>query len=312
MHNSRFIRVRRRAACLIALTLGFVVARASAQQVPECGPILALEKRVYLVDEAIRFWIGVQNNSDTCGFHSDAPGVLHWLNPDGTRVDEPISSPVDDSSLGGWLGGWGFGRRTPRLGRYVVSFEAAGKSTEEQSFEVIRNPFNHDPPMDAEISARWLFVDTPSGGGGHSLGAVLHIENHTSHALRFSYPGFNGTEVWVETKDLRRGSTNAENVALSSFVADDQISCQASDDVIPCFSSRWVAGPDTRPRKMIVLLAGGSKDVPVDLSGVTHFEPGHTYNVALDTVITVEAHGPDDPNASLFPLRIPIHGTTRL
>jgi hypothetical protein len=103
MYNSRFVRVHCRAACLIAMAVGLIVARASALQVPECGPILDLEKRVYLIDEAIRFWIGVQNNSDACGFHSNSAAVLHWLNPDGTRVDEPISSPVDDSNEGGWL-----------------------------------------------------------------------------------------------------------------------------------------------------------------------------------------------------------------
>lgn len=79
----------------------------------------------------------------------------------------------------------------------MISFEAAGKSTEEQSFEVIRNPFKHDLPMDTEISAGWLFVDTLSGDAVHSLRAVLHTENHNSQALRFAYPGSDGAEVWV-------------------------------------------------------------------------------------------------------------------
>jgi hypothetical protein len=310
MYNSRFVCVRCRAACLIAMAVGLVVARASAQQAPECGPTLDLEKQVYLIDEAIRFWIGVRDNSDACGFHANSTGVVHWLNPDGTRLNEAIS-PVDDANGGGWLGGWGFGRRTPELGRYLISFEAAGKSTEERSFEVIRNPFKHDPTMPAGILASWLFVDTLSGGEVHSLGAVLHIENHYTHALRFSYPGFNGTEAWVEVKDLRTGSSDVENVPLTSFIPEDQIACEASNDLIPCFSSKWVDGPDRRQRKMIVLLAGGSKDIPVDLAWVVHFQPGHTYDVALDTVVTVEAHGPEDPNANLFPIRMPVHGSKR-
>jgi hypothetical protein len=193
----------------------------------------------------------------------------------------------------------------------VISFEVGGQSTEERSFEVIRNPFKGDPTKPAEILASWLFVDALSGSKVPSLGAVLHIENHYSHALRFSYPGFNGTEVWVEVKDLRTGSSDVENVPLASFVAQDQIPCEASDDVIPCFSSRWVDGPERRPRKMVVLLAGESKDIPIDLSEVVHSQAGHVYEVALDSVITIEAHGPNDPNMTLFPVRIPVHGTKR-
>jgi hypothetical protein len=100
MYNLRPSCVRFHVACVTAITVGLIVVRASAQQAPECGPTLDLEKQIYLIDETIRFWIGARDNSDACGFHSNSTAVIHWRNPDGTELDEAIS-PVDDANGGG-------------------------------------------------------------------------------------------------------------------------------------------------------------------------------------------------------------------
>ncbi len=68
---------------LIAIAAGL---RVSAQQLTALRPTLQLEKPVYTIDESIRFWIGVTSETKIPeALRSSC--VMHWIRPDGTRLD---------------------------------------------------------------------------------------------------------------------------------------------------------------------------------------------------------------------------------
>ena len=133
------------------------VAVATSQQTRGFSPTIQLEKSVYAADESVRFWVGVTSASKIPeALRSSC--VLHWIRPDGTRLDERVPWPGDGDTSRGWTGGWGFGKQSVSLGRYVISFEFAGQETTDQSFEIVSNPFS------SRIGAHWIFVDTRSAG----------------------------------------------------------------------------------------------------------------------------------------------------
>jgi hypothetical protein len=283
-----------RSASLIVgvwLSVGVV----SAQRAASFGPILELEKPVYVAGEAVRFWIGVT---------SDVPipealqstYVLHWVLPDGSRTDESVSSTADGDPSRSWQGGWGFGTRTPSVGRYVVSFEFAGQKTADQTFEVIPNPFA------GRIEAHWIFVHTKSGGDVHSRGVLLHIENRTGRVLHFGKPGLSGSEVWVHVKQFQPPSSDHTFIPSSALLQADEIPSFSLDRLDWRNQSRW---------PMIAVPIDGSVDRNLVLDAAYPFRGGQEYEVTLSTVLTVFVGERDDADAQLFPLRIPVSESVR-
>jgi hypothetical protein len=59
-----------------AMWLGVVVA--SPQQTTSFGPILQLEKTIYLADESIRFWVGVSRSQKGYGLVHPSLGAPRW------------------------------------------------------------------------------------------------------------------------------------------------------------------------------------------------------------------------------------------
>jgi hypothetical protein len=268
-----------------------VIGALIAQSPPPRGftPVLEIEKPVYLVDESIRFWVGV--NADVPipeGVRSSC--VLHWVRPDATAFDEHISWPIDGDPTRSWRGGWGFRKESPGIGRYTVSFEFAGQRTAAQSFDVVSDPFA------GRIAAHWIFAVTKSGGVAHTHSALLHVENRTGRALRFAKPGLLGSEVWLELKTFQPPSTAAVPVLLEPAE-------------IPGFSFDRLDWDNQSKWPMIEVAAGGSVDRPVALGTAYPFREGQEYEATIHTILMAFVGERGDSDAGLFPLQMPVFAT---
>jgi hypothetical protein len=256
-------------------------------------PVLEIPKPVYLLDESIRFRIGV--NADLPipeGVRSSC--VLHWVRPDATAFDEQVPWPLDGDPTRSWRGGWGFGKERPEIGRYTVSFEFAGRRTAAQSFEVISDPFAD------RIAAHWIFTDTKSGGRAHTRSALLHVENKTGRKLRFAKPGLLGSEVWLEIKTFQPPAMATLPVPQQALLGPAEISGLSYDRLDWDNQSTW---------PMIEAADGGSVDRPVALGSAYPFREGQEYEVTIHTVLTVFAGERGDSDAGLFPLQLPVSAT---
>ena len=289
LHTARF-------AYLIIVGISLNVWVASAQRTTSFGPILELEKPVYVANEVIRFWIGVT---------SDVPipealqssYVVHIVRPDGSRTDERVSSTADGDPSRAWKGGWGFGKQSPSLGHYVVSFEFAGQRTADQTFEVIPSPFGRG------IEASWIFVDTKSGGDVHSRGVLLHMENKTGRVLHFAKPGLSGSEVWLHVKQFQPPYSKSTFVPQSALLRADEV---------PSFTLDTLQWSNQASWPMVVVLDGSSVDRGLTFQSAYSFRDGQEYEVTISTVLTIFVGERDDADAELFPLRIPVSGTARI
>lgn len=270
-----------------------VIGALMAQSRPPGGftPVLEIEKPVYLVDESIRFWVSVNADAPIPeGVRSSC--VLHWVRPDATAFDERIPWPIDGDPTRGWLGGWGFRKESPGIGRYTVSFEFAGHRTAAQSFNVVSDPFK------GRIAAHWIFAVTGSVGGAHTHSALLHVENRTGRALRFAKPGLMGSEAWLELKTFQPPSTAA--VPVLPAAAE-----------IPGFSLNRLDWDNQSKWPMIEVAAGGSVDRPLALGTAYAFREGQEYEATIHTVLTVFVGERGDSDAGIFPLRMPVFATAR-
>jgi hypothetical protein len=271
--------------------LGTVVA--PSQQTTDLNPSLQLDKPIYSADESVRFWVGVTSASETPEALRTAC-FLHWIRPDGLRLDEQVPWPLDGDSSRGWQGGWGFGKQPVSLGGYVVSFECAGQKTLEQTFEIVANP------LSGGIRAQWILVDTKSGGGIHARSAFLHVENGTGRVLRFAKPGLIGSEVSLQVKTLRPSSLESTLVSDSAILRADEI---------PSFSFQKLEWSNQSKWPMIAVPPGGAADRTVDLQSAYPFRNEQEYEVTLSAVLTIFVGEHEDPDAALFPMRIPVSTT---
>jgi hypothetical protein len=290
--GSDLTRIFRLASLIAAVTwLGAVIA--PSQQTTGLSPTLELEKPRYAADESIRFWIGLTSASEIPE-EEQSSCILHWVRPDGSRLDEKVSWPIDGDGSRGWQGGWGFRKQPVSLGHYVVSFGCAGQRTADESFEVVANPFS------SSIRAKWTLVDTNAGGSVHARPALLHVENGTDRALRFAKPGLVGSEVELQVKVLQPPSMQSMFVPESALLRPDEIPSFSLQKVDWSNQSRW---------PMITVPPGGSADRIVDLQSAYPFRDEQEYEVTMSTVLTVFVGEREDPDAGFFPLRIPVSET---
>jgi hypothetical protein len=270
------------------------VAVATSQQTSGFSPTIQLEKSIYAADESVRFWVGVTSASQIPeALRSSC--VLHWVRPDGTRLDEHVPWPRDGDTSRGWTGGWGFGKQSVSLGRYVISLEFGGQETTDQSFEIVKNPFS------SRMSAHWIFVDTKSAGGIHARGAFLRVQNRTDRVVRFAKPGLIGSEVWLDVKTFQPPSMESMFVSQSALLQANEIPSYSFEKQLEWSNqSRW---------PMITVPPGDSKDRTVDLQSAYPFHGGQEYEVTISTVLTVFIGEREDSGAGLFPLRMPVSAT---
>jgi len=278
----------------IGIWLGAVTA--PSQEAAAYGPTLQLEKTIYVAGESVRFWVGVTSELDIPE-SLQSSCILHIVRPDGGRIDERVSWPLDGMTSRGWKGGWGFGKESPGPGRYVVSFEFAGHDTGDQAFEIVANP------IASQIEARWIFYDASAGGGVHGSGARLHVENKTGRLLRFAKPGLPGSEVWLTVKTFQPPSLSSTFVPQSALLRANEI---------PSFSLERLDWRNETTWPTITVPDAASVDRDVELQSAYSFREGRDYEIAIETVLIVFAGGRNDPDAQLFPLRIPVTGSERI
>jgi hypothetical protein len=271
--------------------LGTVIA--PSQQTTGLIPSLQLDKPIYSQDEAVRFWVGVTSASAIPeGLRTSC--LLHWIRPDGSRLEEQVPWPMDGDSTRGWQGGWGFGKQHVNLGGYVVSFECAAQKTPDQSFEIVANP------LSGGIRAQWILVDAKSGGSIHAPSAFLHVENGTGRVLRFAKPGLVGSDVSLQVKTLLLPSIESMFVSESAILRADEI---------PSLSFQMIDWSNQSKWPMITVPPSGSADRPVNLQSAYPFRNEQEYGVTISTVLTVFVGEREDPDAGFFPLRIPVSTT---
>jgi len=269
------------------------VSIASSQQTSEFSPTLRLEKDVYLAGEEVRFWIGVTSQSKI----PDAlrtSCALHWIRPDGTRVDEHVAWPIDGDPASSWEAGQGLVNQSPSLGRYVVSFEFAGQRTPDQSFQIVANSFANS------IEAHWIFVNTGSGTDVQERRLLLRVENKTGRTLRFAKPGLTGSEVWLHVKTFLPPSSNSTFVPERALLRVNEVPSFVLQKLDWDSQSRW---------PMVTVPPGGIFDRNVDLRSCYAFRDRQEYQVNISTVLTVFIGERDDFDARLSPLRVPVSGT---
>jgi hypothetical protein len=282
-----------RLASLIAALTWLGAGIAPSQQTTGFHPTLRLEKSTYTADESVRFWVGVTSASEIPEAMQSSC-LLHWVRPDGTRLDERVGWPVDGDSSHDWQGGWGFGKQPVILGRYAISFECAGQLTGDQSFEIVANPYSNN------IRAEWIFVDSKSGGSVPARSVLLHVVNGTGRVLRFPKPGLIGSEVWLHVKTLQPPSMESAFVPVSALLRADEIPSFSLLNIEWGNQSRW---------PMMTVAPGGSADCTVDLQSAWPFRNEQEYEVTIETVLTVFIGEREDSDAGLFPLRIPVSKT---
>ena len=277
------------------LTLaGLLAGLGSGQHSASFFPTIELEKPVYVVNESIRFWIGVTAGSTIPGTLTSTC-IMHTTRPDGTTIDEPVSWPADGDASRGWKGGWGLGKQPP-AGRYLVSFEFAGLRTPIRAIDVIPDPFA------GNIDARWIFADSKSGGAIDARAVVLHVENKTGRTLRFAKPGLIDSSVWLNVRTFQPRSEESTFVPQSALLRTDEIPSYSFDKLDWDNQRRW---------PMITVPAGGSVNQPLTLASAYSFRDGQDYELTIGTVLTIFVGEPGDSDAALFPIRIPVSATTR-
>ncbi len=275
-------------AAYIGATVGF------SQQTAAFSPILELEKTVFALGESIRLWNGVTAQTDIPE-SLWASGVMHIVCPDGSRIDDRVSVR-DGNPAHGWKGGWGFGERRLSPGRYIASFEFAGRRTPDRSFEIIASP------LIQQIDAHWVFSDSKSGGDIHARGVLLHLENKTGRVLHIAKPGLSGNEVWINVKAIQPAANDTTFVPESARLEAGEIASYVLDTL------NW----DNQPQwPMITVPAGGFTDRDVRFQAAYTFVDRREYEVTIGAILTVFVGERGDPDSPIFPLRILVSATAR-
>jgi hypothetical protein len=251
-------------------------------------PTLRLDKHFFFPDESVRFWIGTYAD-DPNPDSGRKSGAIHIVRPDGSKFDQPVSSPIDGDPSRGWRGAWGLGPGPYLLGTYRLIFEFAGERTEEQSLEIVPNPFA------GGVQAHWVFREPRR--------AVLRVENHTDRMVRLPELGLIGSEVSITIhygEPRMDYSRFVPGLAISPPHATPQISLNSFDWTN---ISRW---------PMVAVPPGQSVERTVDLATAFPFqEGGGDYSVTLGVTLTLFVGEASDSEARLYPERRDVRGDTR-
>jgi hypothetical protein len=251
-------------------------------------PLLTVDKHFFSANESVRFWISV-SSPDPIPESVWESGVVHIVRPDGSRFDQHVSSPIDGDPSRGYKGGWGLGPVPYLLGTYRVSFEFAGKTSEEQALEIVPNALARG------VQAYWVFKQ--------SRDAVLRVENHTGRIVRFAELGLIGSEVGISVSQDQPRSMDSRFVP-ESVISPPHITPEYSFDNLDWNNmSRW---------PMVSVPPGQSVERTIALDAAFPFQKNQDYDVRLGVTLTLFIGEAGDPEAPLFPERRIVQGTSRL
>jgi hypothetical protein len=146
-------------------------------------PTLRLEKPRYLLGEAIRFWVGVDDGGSPIPDELQKPCTLFITTPDGQTEAESVSWPADGQTDRGFSGGWGFGQRQVVAGTYSLVLQCAGKGTEPVKLVVDRNDIS------TQIMTGFRFLRTGPLRMDDPVPVVLEVANNSPYVIRFPERG---------------------------------------------------------------------------------------------------------------------------
>jgi hypothetical protein len=145
-------------------------------------PVLRLEKPKYVLEESIRFWVGVE---------VEPPGVippslrgpcsLEITRPDARTEVQSIAWPVDGNPARGWSGGWGFAAE--EAGSYSLVLACGGQRTSRLPLTVEKNEISN------EVRAYFQFEKSGSIRVGTPIPVVFSVINDSPYPIRFPQRG---------------------------------------------------------------------------------------------------------------------------
>jgi hypothetical protein len=250
-------------------------------------PILTLDKHQFFPDESVRFWIGV-SSPGPIPERVWGSGIVHMLRPDGSRSDQHVSQTDGDPSRG-FKGGWGLGEGPNLPGTYHLSFEYAGKKTEDQTLEIVPNPF------EGRVQAYWVFDIK-------SRKAILRVENHTDRVVRFAEPGLMGSELSISVRQDHPLSITHQFVPASAISPPHITPAYSFDSLDWSNLSRW---------PIAKVPPGQAVERTVALAAAFPFRDGQDYNATIGLTLTIFIGESGDPEAHLFPERRTVTGDSR-
>lgn len=257
-------------------------------QIFQAEPMLSLEKKLYVLGEAVRFWVGAgeQNGKpippeywNTC--------FLHVTRPNGHSERLPMSWPSDGPVDMGWSGGCNWEPEEVQAGTYVLAFEFAGKTTPPVNLEV------REVNVLRDISAEFAFSKTGVLARTEALPVTLKVSNHSPYPVQF--PAFGDGDASIS---LRISATDRSS-SMGMFYPADKL--PGGTNRTPAKSSSW---PHWKSIPCIQLPSGETYELPLELGKAYQFSGAGGYEVQFSTSIPLLIGEPDGEFADYCPVRL--------
>ena len=159
---------------------------------PSFEATLRLEKSVYVLGEAVRFWVGVRstNGHPIPEEVRNNPCRLFVTKPD-RSTETLIFAPALDRILGATGTEGGIRLDTSMEGTYVLVWECSNQKTVPVELSVEKNEIFD------EVKTEFKFERSGTIRMGTSIPVIMRVENNSAYPIRFPQRGAMGEEVSV-------------------------------------------------------------------------------------------------------------------
>jgi len=283
-------RVRARLSVTVVSLFVLLAAHLSwSQDAPtNMQPTLRLEKPKYLIDEAIRFWVGVEvKGPRAIPRELQKPCALSITKPSGTVQVQAVDWPTDGDGSHGWEGGAGLGDDEIEVGNYTLAFECSGIRTRLLQLTVEKSD------VTTKVSAGFHFERSGAIIMGSSVPVVLIVRNNSPYPIQFPQRGIGGegVSIFVTRREPRFDS--------AFFYPWEKLShSSASFD-----SYTWDAAA-TVPS--VVLKGGEQFEQRFALEEAYRFDQPGNYEVEFSTVLSLLIGEKNGAFAEVCPVRLPV------
>ena len=257
-------------------------------QIFQAEPMLSLEKKLYVLGEAVRFWVGAgKQNGKPIPIEYWNTCFLHVTRPDGSSERLPMSWPSDGPVDMGWQGGCNWEPEEVQAGTYVLAFEFAGKTTPPVNLEV------REVGVLRDISAEFLFGKTGVVARTEALPVTLKVSNRSPHPVQF--PAFGDGDAAIS---LRISATDRSS-SMGMFYPADKL--PSGTNRPSGTSSSW---PRWKNIPCIQLPPGETYELPLEVGKAYPFSGAGGYEVQFSTTIPLLIGAPDGEFADYCPIRL--------
>ncbi len=256
-------------------------------------PVLRLEKDRYVLGEAIRFWVGVMpKNSTVIPQELRKPCSLSVTEPDGAHRVESVGWPTDGMLDHGWSGGWGFGEKKIKSGRYILILECAGEKTAPVELIVEQSEIFD------QIKAEFRFEHEGAVTRATQVPVVLTVRNASDATIRFPQRG-----AMMEGVSLR---IIRQKPAFHSdlFFPWEKLT---KSSVMPD-TYTWDVAFEI---PSVVLQPEGHFEQRFLLEDAYSFDQAGDYEITFATVLSVLVGEKNGQDAGLCPIRVPVTGSAK-